>query len=380
MKVSSPFQGPWRKWRRAVSFGLFSLFSASFSRAQDVAEAAKQEHACKAAQQEAPRHVYTEEDLHRKKILTPEDQAKVEARKHPPFDPAAGQSAESRPIDAGPQPESLGEVARRYRQQKATRAAEQSAKESLRPFPYKIPATTLAVPKPEIAPKPEPLPLMNSRERMIPNALPSARPSLPGAPAPRTISRGRISPFQPRPLMVPRRALHASPALSGSTILRSPTAPLVSSPVERGKPYASPDVQPAPQMNSLPLRAGLRPLQVQRGDSWWKLAERSLGNGSKWPELRKLNPGVDGPPESLPLGCILLVPEKTDFRAGPSIRTITVKRGDSLWTLAREHLGHASEWTRLARANPQISDYTRLAIGTHLVLPARGMLKADTVD
>ena len=383
MKVSSSSQGPWRKWRRAVSFSLFFLFSASFSRAQDVAEAAKQERARKAAQQEAPRHVYTEEDLHREKILTPEDQAKVEARKHPPLNPPAEQSAESRPINAGPQPDSLGEIASRYRQQKAARAAEQSAKESFQPFPYKIPATTLAVPKPDIVRKPEPVPSVNSRERMIPNASPSARPSLPARPAPRSVSRGRISPFQPRPLIVRPRTLHASPALSdSSTLRRSSATPLASRPVDRTKPFASPDVQPRPQMNPLPIPrpAGLRPVQVERGESWWKLAERYLGNGSRWRELRKLNPGMNGPPESLPLGSILLVPERTNSRERPPTVAITVKKGDSLWTLAREHLGHGSDWTRLARANPQISDYTRLPIGAHLVLPARVMTNAGTVN
>jgi nucleoid-associated protein YgaU len=317
MKVNTPYRGPFRERRSALCFGfLFFFLFPSITRAQDVAEAARQERARKAVQPQTHRHVYTGQELQRKKILTPEDQATVEARRNQPSKPSAEQTAQSLPTGASPRTESLGEVARRYRQKKGASAAEQSAKRNFTPFSYEIPGGTFAAPK-------------------------SA-----GTPI-------RISPFQPRPLVVVPHALRDSPI-----VRNSPTAPLA---FERRAP---PNRLPGPE------RVGLQPLQVQRGESWWKLAERFLGNGARWPELRRLNAGLNGPPELLVAGSTVQVPENGSVAKRPSGRTITVKNGDSLWTLARKHLGHGTEWIRLAHANPQISDYTRLAIGTKLQLPA----------
>jgi len=357
MRVSTPSRGPSCKWCRTVfSAFLFLFFSASLTRAQDVAEAARQERARKAAQQEAPRHVYTEADLRHEKILTPEDQAKTEARKSQPADPSVERTAESNSPGSTKQTESLGEIARRYRQQKSERAAEQAAKKNLTPFSYNLPAPVLAAPKPERAPKRLAPPVIDSRINTTPNLAPNPYRS-PVAPR----KPQRISPFQPRPLVVAPHALREFPDLHKSPALRSsPAKPLVSPGIDRRTP-----------VNRLPVPrpAGLRPLRVQRGESWWKLAERYLGTGARWPELRSLNPGTNGPPESLLLGSTILVPQETNTRAHSPARIIIVKKGDSLWLLAREHLGHASRWTSLARANPQISDYTRLAIGTRLQLP-----------
>ncbi|HTQ96035.1 MAG TPA: hypothetical protein VMH89_04480, partial [Candidatus Acidoferrum sp.] len=39
-------------------------------------------------------------------------------------------------------------------------------------------------------------------------------------------------------------------------------------------------------------------------------------------------------------------------------------KGDTLWSLAQEHFGHGSAWACLASSNPQIVDYTHMAVGT----------------
>ena len=51
---------------------------------QQVAEAARQEKARKAAQQKKESHVYTNEDLKQSQILTQQDRSRVEARKNNP--------------------------------------------------------------------------------------------------------------------------------------------------------------------------------------------------------------------------------------------------------------------------------------------------------
>src|SRR5882672_3848946 len=63
---------------------LFScaIFVTTECHAQDVADAAKQERARQESQQKKSKHVYTEEDLKRAQILTPEDRAQFEARKN----------------------------------------------------------------------------------------------------------------------------------------------------------------------------------------------------------------------------------------------------------------------------------------------------------
>src|SRR5882762_2147760 len=50
--------------------------------AQDLADAAKQERARQESQRKNSKHVYTEEDLKRAQILTPEDRAQFGARKN----------------------------------------------------------------------------------------------------------------------------------------------------------------------------------------------------------------------------------------------------------------------------------------------------------
>src|SRR5467141_1020349 len=74
---------------------LCALFVTTECHAQDVADAAKQERARKESQQKESKHVYTEDDLKRAQILTPEDRAQIEARKN-----QAAPNAGEKPEDA----------------------------------------------------------------------------------------------------------------------------------------------------------------------------------------------------------------------------------------------------------------------------------------
>ena len=84
---------------------------------QDVAEAARQERA-RQEQQKKQKHVYTDEDLRRAKILTLDDEARVEARRQQQAAPVEEQA--QAPIDADGQLGQLplGDIARRYRNAK----------------------------------------------------------------------------------------------------------------------------------------------------------------------------------------------------------------------------------------------------------------------
>src|SRR4029077_10521524 len=61
-----------------------------------------------------------------------------------------------------------------------------------------------------------------------------------------------------------------------------------------------------------------------------------------------------------------------------SLHTVTVRPGDSLWKLAQQSLGRGSRWQELLAANPGIVDPTRIAAGTEIVVPAKlTTLKSD---
>ena len=129
-------------------------------------------------------------------------------------------------------------------------------------------------------------------------------------------------------------------------------------------------VSPPPGVNPsmlLPSREFQR-LQVRSGDSLWRMARRYLGDGARWQELLSLNPGLAAHPDSLAAGSTVIVPAATSKIVRGSPLVITVQAGDTLWSLARTHLGRGADWQQLARANPQISDYLHLQVGSQLQL------------
>lgn len=297
-----------------------AVLGAAQAHAQDVAEAARQARERKAAQANSPHHVYTDDDLRHTKILTPDDSSRSLAANGVPSTP---QKPEAQPqqVEQLTQAPSLGEVARAYRQEKATRHAEQLAKETGRShYPMELPAVSLAAPKPEVGP---------ANGSLRGDELLARRP-ISGAPA--ASGNLRISPF------APRRAI----------------APAV------------------PQMNPTlaAMVHSLRRETVQAGDSWWRLARRYLGKGSRWAELVRVNPGQDANPNFLRSGTLVFVPETLRGPKAPPGPLLVVRQGDTLWSLAREHLGSGNAWHQLAAANPEISKFNRLQIGTKLRLPA----------
>jgi len=314
---------------------------------QDVAQAARLARERKAAQQNGPHHVYTDEDFKRNKILTPEDETPVISRAAPP----EKKKAEPQVADENQETTSLGEVARRYRQEKAAHQAEQSAKRSAPwHYPMDVAGNTLAAPKPEVVPgsgslrgeelKPAPRRIAPAPRNIPPVAAPrefapAAKNVVPVPPSvvpgPRNNFPSRISPFAPREGFIPR-----------------------------GSP---------PSMPLAVLAGSLTRQKVQPGDSWWKLASRYLGRGSRWEELIRVNPGLSRDPARLAAGIYIFVPRNARANASEKPASIVVQKGDTLWSLAREHFGKGSLWPQLAAANPEITQSTKLPIGTKLALP-----------
>ncbi len=298
-----------------------AVLGAAQAHAQDVAEAARQARERKAAKENPSQHVYTDDEMRRAKILTPDDNSRAVAAGNVPAAPQEQETTQPQQAEQSAHAPSLGEVARAYRQEKAARHAEQLAKETGRShYPMELPTATLATSKPEVGPV---VGSLRSDELL-------ARRPLPVAP----VAGGnlRVSPF------TPRRAV-------------APTVPSLTSPL-------------APMVHLL------RREKVQPGDSWWKLARRYLGDGARWAELVRLNPGQDANPNQLRSGILVFVPEALRTGKEPPGPDLVVRPGDTLWSLAREHLGSGGAWPQLAAANPEITQFHQLQIGTRLRLLA----------
>jgi nucleoid-associated protein YgaU len=256
-------------------------------------------------------------------ILTPEDQKLAEAGRKDSSSPAPELLAAPATAESAPRSESLGEFARRYRKEKAAREGEvAAAKKTHSQFKFEPPATALAEPKPKA-------PGSGATHGVF------SAPDFPSLGNPhRSAAPARVSPFQPRPSL----------ATPPSSALRVDSPRLLAS-------------------------GNLQQHQVQPGDSLWRMARRYLGSGSRWREILSLNPNLAAHPGSLPAGSSVIVPggiKSAPARAAPD--TITVQPGDTLWSLAYTHLGRGSDWPALAQANPQLSNYRRLQVGSRLRL------------
>jgi nucleoid-associated protein YgaU len=314
--------------------------------AQDVPEASVRATTRASAQQSPAKHVYTEDDLKRPVILTPEDQARIAARRRIENSAPVEQNALQTPRKEDSDSETLGDIAKRYRQGKTARQSEMAAQKRFRPFSFALPHILLATPGPGVAPIAPPIsePAAGGKAK-----LPLDPALKPNPPVPALPSRTKLSPFQPRPLVANPLAPIAVP---NSSLVRQVTHPRLS-------PGTGVPVAPGGQMERV---------VVQPGQTWWSLAKLYLGEGTRWSELQKWNE-MAGSPESLEAGAIVLVPGTTAADAS-SQHTVEVHKGDSLWSLAEKYLGQGTAWTCLAQANSSLIDYDHLPVGTFLRLPA----------
>jgi nucleoid-associated protein YgaU len=116
---------------------------------------------------------------------------------------------------------------------------------------------------------------------------------------------------------------------------------------------------------------------VQPGDDLWTVAERLLGDGSRWRELVAANPDhLQDPTTRLATGTRLALP--TTALRPPKV---TVEHGDTLSGLALEHLGAAGRWPRIADANQSlIDDPDHIEVGWRLVIPDASTSTAGRAD
>jgi nucleoid-associated protein YgaU len=340
------------------------FFGAAQCRAQtsqDVAEAARQERARK-DQARKQKHVYTDEDLRRAKILTLEDKALAEANRKQQPRPAEEQAQVPVDADSAIAQLPLGDIARRYRNAKIAAQT---------PDPFRLPfdepvfaAPVISVPRLE-PPRPDFSPAHPNVVSAHPNAV--VAPAI-SSPAPLR----RLDPFArrfapPAPPSVSRIAPSSPQPKTALAIMPSAQPRMVAPPIALPAPRPSVTTSIAPPSASVKASSALRTVIIQPGDSLWKLAQQNLGRASRWQELLAANPGIVDPTR-ISAGTEIVVPAKVTGLK--SDLKVTVKQGDMLSSIARTTYGRAAAWRCIAQANPEVADANRIYEGQQLLLPS----------
>jgi nucleoid-associated protein YgaU len=236
--------------------------------------------------------------------------------------------------------------------------------------------------------------------------------------APRSsVSAAPIAPLGPEPIAFVDRS-------------QAPPGPQISVDLQPGP--AAVEVAPASEAPAADRSAGDRVYVTSSGDNWWDVAERLVGDGLRWSEIRDLNRGrtmPDGTPitsrtEEMRAGWSLLVPPDADsgllvavdqgasagggavsaprldrppllVYEGPSgVAALDagvpyqVVEGDNLWDIAGRHLGDPLRWPEIFERSSgltqpfgrQIDDPNLIWPDSLVVLPgdAQGVPEPDT--
>ena len=156
--------------------------------------------------------------------------------------------------------------------------------------------------------------------------------------------------------------LPSQPALARPVFSRPPAAPAPERISDVSKPRAIGSREP-PEGSALGTVFRVR---VQRGDSLWKLAKCYLARGAQWRQLAVLNPEIINP-DFIRVGEWIRLP--LDPSGSSPLNQFRVRKGDTLWSLARAEFGRGEAWVCIAEANPHLQNVDLIYPGQKLVVP-----------
>ena len=179
--------------------------------------------------------------------------------------------------------------------------------------------------------------------------------------------RGRRPPHSPASAL-PQRAVGQLVAVAALLFVAAPTvvaafpappahaaaaAPVLETPASRRRGIARPpEAAPVPAAEAPTKHRSTIDYTVKRGDSLWKIAERLLGDGTRFTEIVELNKDVlNGRPDFIVSGTVLRC--RTRYRADADRRAeeYVVKPGDTLSEIAEAKLGDPMRYPELFQAS-----------------------------
>lgn len=112
---------------------------------------------------------------------------------------------------------------------------------------------------------------------------------------------------------------------------------------------------------------GYQTIEVKKGDTLWKIAEKYLGSGSRYREIMSLNSLTSA---TIHPGLVLSIPgtNAKANEAAKKTKTYTVKKGDTLWDIATKYLKNGSRYVEIMTLSKITG--TTIRIGQVLTLPA----------
>jgi LysM repeat protein len=107
---------------------------------------------------------------------------------------------------------------------------------------------------------------------------------------------------------------------------------------------------------------------VKAGDSLFAIAKNHLGDGNRWPEIFAANRTIVRRPDQIVPGMRLIVP--TGPAPAKQQKFVVVKSGDTLSKLAKDHLGNANRWPEIFKANGAVvTNPDVIVVGQVLLIP-----------
>lgn len=213
-----------------------------------------------------------------------------------------------------------------------------------------------------------------------------------------TVAAVRGTVARPLPLLLPGiqptvRALLSAVTVASTALPAGASPPLPPPPVlavADGHDLASQPADPEPAAAPAEAGAPVGPVYVvERGDTWWSIAETVLGSGTRWAEVVAANDGHTMPDGTtltadtarprpgwtlaLPPAAVLALqtPPEPDPPAG---QVHVVEAGDSLWDIAQSYVTDDSNQAIvdtvdvIAQAN-DLADPNVISVGQPLVIP-----------